>query len=145
MSIPGPVTICSSSKFYPAAQWLAGSLVAAGVTVHTPEFDYNETIVDVTPADKIRLTRRILSYIRASSLVYVVAEGGYTGAGVCIEVGYASALRKAVVLSEPAAEPAIAALTDAVIDIGEFSTRLFDLHGPLEAFRCLQRAMEAPD
>lgn len=113
------VTICSSSKFYPQAQQVAARLAERGLTVHTPRFDYNEEVVEVRPEDKKWLTREFLSKIDDSDAVYVIDENGYTGRSVCIEIGYAAALRKRVILSEPPAEAAGAALADAVVSVND--------------------------
>jgi hypothetical protein len=118
------LTICSSTKFYPAADRLSKELAQCGVVVHTPRFDYNEEFIDVTVADKITLTQEFLGKVRRSDAIYVIAEAGYTGRSVCIEVGYASALRKFVILSEPATEAAIAALTNAIIPIDQFPSAI---------------------
>ena len=106
----GVLTICSSSKFYEVAQAVAQQTADRGVTVHTPRFDFNEELVAVTVTDKIQLTHEFLRKIEASDAIYVVDGGGYTGRSVCIEIGYASALGKTVVLSEPPAENAVRAL-----------------------------------
>jgi hypothetical protein len=111
------VAIASSSKFYPTAKKVARGLSAQGLTVFTPRFDYDEELVEVTPADKVRLTREFLDKIARSDAVYVIDESGYTGRSVCVEVGYAAALGKTIILSEPAVEGAIAALTDTVVPV----------------------------
>jgi tRNA A37 threonylcarbamoyladenosine modification protein TsaB len=108
------LTICSSSKFYEAAKRVAKELEAAGLEVYTPRFDFDEEKVTVGTEDKMRLTHEFLEKIAKSDAVYVVAGGGYTGRSVCIEVGYAFAQRKPVILSEVAEEGAIKALTTAV-------------------------------
>jgi nucleoside 2-deoxyribosyltransferase len=120
----GAVTICSSSRFYETARRVAAELAARGVTVHTPRFDYNERHTEVGPEDKAWLTREFLDKVRQADLVYVVDEGGYTGTSVCIEVGYAAALGKTIVLSEPAIEHAVAALADEVVSVAELPTAL---------------------
>ena len=53
----GTLTICSSSKFYGAAQGLAKKLAGAGITVYTPRFDFDEEVVEVTKDDKIKQAR----------------------------------------------------------------------------------------
>jgi len=118
------VTICSSSKFYATAQQVASELEDCGVVVHTPRFDFDEELVQVSTEDKIQLTREFLRKIHRSDAIYVVAENGYTGSSVCIEVGYASALGKVVILSESPTEGAIAALANTVIDTDKFPSEL---------------------
>jgi hypothetical protein len=118
------VTICSSSRFYGTVRRIATDLAAQGVTVFTPRFDWDEEHVEVASADKIWLTRDFLEKVGRADLIYVVAEGGYTGRSVCIEVGYAAALGKTIVLSERPSEPAVAALTTGVVPVERLSTML---------------------
>lgn len=116
------VTVCSSSKFYPVARSAAKALTEQGLTVHTPRFEYDEEKVTVTAEEKMELTRDFLRKIARSDAVYVIDEGGYTGRSVCIEIGFASALGKKVILSEPAVEGAVMALADGVLPIECLST-----------------------
>ena len=109
------LTICSSSKFYSQAERLAGALTAQGVKVYTPRFDFNEELREVPSDDKQRLTLEFLGKIERSTGIYVVAEGGYTGTSVCIEIGFAKALGKAIYLSSTPAEAAVAALATDIV------------------------------
>jgi hypothetical protein len=118
------LTICCSSKFYDTAQALAKEMTDAGLNVFTPRFDFNEEVVAVTMADKISLTREFLRKIEESDAIYVIDQDGYSGRSVCIEIGYASALGKTVVLSESPAENAVRALTSAVVAVGEIAKRI---------------------
>jgi nucleoside 2-deoxyribosyltransferase len=117
------LTICSSSKFYETAQFLAKELTAAGLTVFTPRFDFNEEVVEVTMADKISLTHEFLRKIDRSDAIYAIDQDGYTGRSVCIEIGYASALGKKVILSEPPAENAVRALATEVTAVDNIAKR----------------------
>lgn len=118
------LTICSSSKFYATAQNLAKEMADAGLNVFTPRFDFNEEVVNVTQADKISLTHEFLSKVGRSDAIYVIDQDGYTGRSVCIEIGYASALGKVVILSEPPSENAVRALTNEVVAVGEITKRI---------------------
>lgn len=118
------LTICSSSKFYDTAQSLAKKIERAGVVVYTPRFDFNEEVTEVSKEEKIRLTHEFLQKIDRSDAIYVIDVGGYTGRSVCIEIGYASALGKAVLVSEPAAENAVQALTTEVISVSDIASRI---------------------
>lgn len=118
------LTICSSSKFYETAQILAKEVEGAGVTAYTPRFDFNEETVDVTQDDKMRLTHEFLRKISRSDAIYVIDADGYTGRSVCIEIGYASALGKTVLLSEPPAENAVRALASDIIPAPELAKRI---------------------
>lgn len=118
------LTICSSSKFYETAQTLAKEMARAGITVYTPRFDFNEEILNVTRDDKISLTHEFLSKIDRSDAIYVIDQDGYTGRSVCIEIGYASALGKTVLVSEPPAEHAVQALTTAVVPVADIAKQI---------------------
>lgn len=118
------LTICSSSKFYDMAQALAKEMAGAGITVYTPRFDFNEEVVEVAKDDKIRLTHEFLRKIDRSDAIYVIDQEGYTGRSVCIEIGYASALGKAVLVSEPPEENAVQALTTEVIPVSDIASRI---------------------
>jgi hypothetical protein len=118
------LTICSSSKFYETAQALAKEMADADLNVFTPRFDFNEEVVNVTMADKISLTHEFLRKIDRSDAIYVIDQEGYTGRSVCIEIGYASALGKTVILSEVPSENAVRALTSEVVAVGEITKRI---------------------
>ncbi|MGD0560081.1 MAG: hypothetical protein ABSA93_34580 [Streptosporangiaceae bacterium] len=118
------LTICSSSKFYETAQALAKEMTSEGITVYTPRFDFNEEFVEVTENDKIKITREFLRKIDKSDAIYVIDQDGYTGRSVCIEIGYARALGKTVLLSEPPAENAVRALVSEVVAVGEIAKRI---------------------
>ena len=118
------LTICSSSKFYETVQTLAKEMTSAGLNVFTPRFDFNEEVVNVTMADKISLTNEFLRKIGRSDAIYVIDRAGYTGRSVCIEIGYASALGKVVILSEPPSEDAVRALTSEIVAVGEITKRI---------------------
>lgn len=113
------VTICSSSKFYDTARRAEDLLRKAGLTVYTPRYDYSEQQVQVGESDKIRLTREFLDKVARSDAVFVIANGGYAGVSVCIEVGYAVGQGKTVVFSEQPTEFALRALVDAVVPVDE--------------------------
>ncbi|MEV0428508.1 hypothetical protein [Micromonospora sp. NPDC050495] len=116
------VTICSSSKFYDTAQRAEAAFRDLGMTVYTPRYDFNEQHVKVAEPDKIRLTRDFLTKIAKSDAIFVVANGGYAGVSVCIEVGYAVGQGKLVLFSERPAEFALRALVDAVVPVEDIGT-----------------------
>lgn len=118
------LTICSSSKFYETAQSLAKEIANAGITVHTPRFDFNEEIVEVAKDDKVHLTHEFLRKIDRSDAIYVIDQEGYTGRSVCIEIGYAAALGKPVLVSEPPAENAVYALAAEVVPVTDIAKRI---------------------
>ncbi|HEY0698046.1 MAG TPA: nucleoside 2-deoxyribosyltransferase [Micromonospora sp.] len=118
------VTICSSSKFYDTAQRAEETLLSLGLTVYTPRYDYNEQRVQVGESDKKRLTHEFLAKIDKSDAVFVIANGGYAGVSVCIEVGYAAGQGKKVFFSELPTEFALRALVDAVVPVDEIRTEM---------------------
>jgi nucleoside 2-deoxyribosyltransferase len=111
----GTVTVCSSSRFYPLAREAAKRLESSGFNVLTPSFEHDETQIAVDQETKAELTYAFLEKIRRSDAIYVIAEEGYIGRSVAIEIGYATALGKDVVLSQEAAEDAVKALTTRVV------------------------------
>ena len=56
-------------------------------------------------------------------MIYVVDVGGYTGASVCIEVGFAYALGKCILMAELPNEAAVVAMANEVVSTGEFLQR----------------------
>jgi hypothetical protein len=110
------VTIASSSRFYDRVRSVLKVLQSHGLTCYTPDFDFDETTVVVSPEQKHRLTLAFLKKIQASEALYVIDTNGYTGTSVCLEVGYAYALEKRIYTVESPSEPAIAALVKEVID-----------------------------
>lgn len=119
------VTICSSSKFYPTAQEVAKALKAMGIEeVYTPRFECSEELVSVSPEEKMTLTRDFLEKVSRSDAIYVIDEDGYTGRSVCIEIGYASALKKVILLSEEPRENAVMALANAIVPVAQLSSIL---------------------
>lgn len=59
----------------------------------------SRAIREVTREDNIQLTHEFLRKIDRSDAIYVIDADGDTGRSVCIEIGYASALGKTVLLS----------------------------------------------
>ncbi|MEV4712841.1 hypothetical protein [Micromonospora sp. NPDC049374] len=118
------VTICSSSKFYDTARLAEAAFRELGMTVYTPRYDFNEQHVRVDERDKVQLTRDFLAKIARSDAIFAVANGGYAGVSVCIEVGYAVGHGKVVWFSERPTEFALRALVDAVIPVEEIGPGL---------------------
>jgi hypothetical protein len=114
------VTICGSARFFDAVRYLAADLERIGVDVNTPDFSFIEAGREITAEQKHALTTSFLEKIRNSDQIYIVAPGGYTGASVCIEAGFAFGLDKRITISEEPAESALAALCDAVASPPEF-------------------------
>ncbi|HVE81175.1 MAG TPA: nucleoside 2-deoxyribosyltransferase [Candidatus Dormibacteraeota bacterium] len=117
------IIISSSSKFFPSAKAAADKLKAERIEVYTPGFVHNETLVKVDPSTKAQLTRSFLQKLKKADAVYVIAEGGYIGCSVAIEIGYASALEKPIILSEEAKEDGVKALVAAVLPFEKLSVQ----------------------
>lgn len=111
------VTICSSSKFYGTAKELEAQLLRRGLIVNTPRFDYNEELVPVTRTQKRILTLEFFQKIQRSKCLYIVANGGYTGSSVCAELGFATALKIPILISEEPTEAVVHALVHTVIGV----------------------------
>lgn len=135
------VTICSSSKFYSQAERLACLLAAQGIEVFTPRFDFNEVVREVSSDDKQRLTLEFLEKIQKSTDIYVVAEGGYTGTSVCIEIGYATALGLPIYLSSAPTEAAAAALATDIVPMDVAANYL----AAVKVDRCSSHSGFGPD
>ena len=113
MTQPDGIALCCSSRFYGAAQVLTDAIRDHGFTVHHPDYAFNSWHVTVTEEEKVQLTRRFLNLIRQASALCVFAPTGYIGRSVCIEIGYAFALGRPIILSHEEIrtfEPAVAAL-----------------------------------
>jgi hypothetical protein len=91
----------------------------------TPDFDFNETVVDVTADKKRELTLTFLDKIKSSDAIYVIDIDGYVGRSVAIEVGYAAALGLKILLLEQPAELAVRALATGVLGIEELTVDVF--------------------
>jgi len=115
-----PVTICSSSKFYGHAKHVQASLENHGIACHTPDFDYNECITTVDFDRKHSLTLDFLQKIDQCSTIYIIADKGYVGASVTLEVGYAHAKQKTIVSTEVIQEPAVRGLVHMVLPEDDF-------------------------
>lgn len=125
MTTPADVMIVTSSRFYETARPLAAELRAAGLTVNTPDFDFDETRVVVCAARKAELTRAALRKVAHARVTYVLCEEGYVGLSVALEVGYAHALGRRIVASRYPVEDAVRALVNAYVsprDLGAYLT-----------------------
>lgn len=125
------IAVCSSSKFYDVARQAEAALRDLGLTVYTPRYDWDERVVQPDEVVKVQLTREFLAKIDRSGALYVVAVGGYAGASVTIEAGYAYGQRKPVLWSHLPTEIALRALVDDVVPPGEVGRRLRDSLGKL--------------
>jgi hypothetical protein len=106
------ITISSSSRSYGEVRNVRDKLEALGLSVYTPDLDFDETKVKIDSEEKHLLTFRFLEKIKNSkSLLVVTNDAGYVGNSVCLEVGYAYGMLKPIFCLRPISEPAIACLS----------------------------------
>ncbi len=106
----GDVVLSASSRFYGDVKGIKSDLESKGFIVYAPNFEFDETKVQVEEDEKHRLTHDFLKKIKASESLYIINPGGYVGMSVAVEAGYASALGKNIYALEKPSEPAVAAL-----------------------------------
>jgi ADP-ribose pyrophosphatase YjhB (NUDIX family) len=106
------IAVASSCRSYPTTKRVVHGLRVAGLNVHAPDFTYDETTTVVSVETKQALTRRFLNNLPGCDALYVIADEGYVGRSVCLEVGAAHALGIPVWASEPITEVAVDALLE---------------------------------
>ncbi len=78
-----------------------------GVTVYHPYFHLDSNAVDADPELKSQVTLQHFPEIDDSQILYALLPGGYIGCSVTIEVAYAYAKGKRIVVSEAPNEFAV--------------------------------------
>jgi len=109
------IAISCSAKFFESAKNLARDLVARGLEVRTPDFGPADFGQAVSATEKQRLTLEYLEKVRTADVLYVIDVDGYAGISVGIEVGFAFALGKRIIMSEQPREAALVAMADEVV------------------------------
>jgi hypothetical protein len=117
------VFVATSKRFYSEARQLVSDLRAAGVPVHHPYFDLDQSEVDANPDLKEQVTLRHFPEIDDSHILYAITPGGYVGASVTIELTYAYARGKRIIVSEQPEELALRAMISEVCASQEFLSR----------------------
>jgi len=118
------VFVATSKRFYDGAEQLVGRIKACDVMVHHPYFHLDPTAVDADPDYKSRVTLQHFPEIDDCDVFYALCPGGYIGCSVTIELAYAYAKGKEIIVSEPPAEFAVRALVTGISSPDQFVTRL---------------------
>ena len=118
------VFVATSKRFYDGAEQLVGRIKACDVMVHHPYFHIDPTAVDADPDYKSRVTLQHFPEIDDGDVFYALCPGGYIGCSVTIELAYAYAKGKEIIVSEPPAEFAVRALVTEISSPDQFVTRL---------------------
>jgi nucleoside 2-deoxyribosyltransferase len=98
------VFVASSKKFYQDARRLCDSLRASGYRVFHPYFDRDQDAIERDPHVKAAVMREHFPEIDASDALYAFIPNGYAGISVAIEMSYAFAKGKLVLVSEEPAD-----------------------------------------
>jgi len=117
------VFVATSKRFYPEAQDLVASLKRAGVRVYHPYFHLDPGRVDSDPEFKSRVTRQHFPEIDESDIFYALLPGGYLGCSVTIELTYAYARNKKIVVSEQPEEFAVRSMVSEICSPKQFAAR----------------------
>ena len=108
------VFVATSKQFYKDAEKLCGDIEALGHRTYHPFFERDQAAIEADPAVKVAVTREHFPEITECEVLYALAPDGYLGASVLIEMTYAYALGKRVVISELVREFAARALVTEV-------------------------------
>lgn len=116
------VAISTSGRFHREAREAADRLKGDGLELVLPGFTYDESKLAVKDAEtKGALTKRYFDLLPDADLLYVIDRDGYTGTSVCLEVGFATALKIPVVFSEVPKEDALKALSAGTVTLEDLS------------------------
>ncbi len=117
------VFVATSKRFYYEAEQLVERIKACGVMVHHPYFHLDPTAVDADPDYKSRVTLQHFPEIDGCDVLYALLPGGYIGCSVTIELAYAYAKGKEIVVSEAPTEFAVRALVTQINGPDQFIAR----------------------
>jgi hypothetical protein len=117
------IFVATSKRFYDEAEQLVERIKACDVKVHHPYFHLDPTEVDADPEYKSRVTLQHFPEIDDSDIFYALLPNGYIGCSVTIELAYAYARGKEIVVSEAPTEFAVRALVTEISTPDQFLTR----------------------
>ena len=117
------VFLATSKRFYEEAIRLVEHLERLGVKVYHPYFHLDPKKIDADPELKSRVTLRHFPEIDDSDLIYALLPGGYIGHSVTIELAYAFAKGKTIVVSEAPGEFAVRPLVSEICEPEAFLSR----------------------
>ncbi len=121
--MPGAIFVASSRRFYPQAESIVTRLKAQALRVSHPYFDLDHDALERDPDAKTSVTLRHFPEIDECEVLYALLPDGYIGCSVTIELSYAYAKGKRVVVSELPAEYAVRAMVAEVCAPEEFVAR----------------------
>ncbi len=117
------IFVATSKRFYEEAERIVKLIKACGVIVHHPYFHLDPQAVDADPDYKSRVTLQHFPEIDDCDVFYALLPDGYIGCSVTIELAYAYAKGKEIVVSEAPAEFAVRALVTEVSGPDKFIAR----------------------
>ena len=114
------VYVAASKRFYEEALQFVKRLKDCGVKVHHPYFHLDLRAVDADPELKSKVTLQHFPEIDESEILYALLPGGYMGYSVTIELTYAYAKGKRIVVSELPSELAVRSMISEVCSTEQF-------------------------
>ena len=117
------VFVATSKRFYGEAQELVKNLEEAGVKVFHPYFHLDPAKIDADADLKSRVTIQHFPEIEESDIFYAFLPEGYIGCSVTIELTYAYAKGKKIVVSEAPQEFAVRAMVSEICSPRQFIAR----------------------
>jgi hypothetical protein len=117
------IFVATSKRFYNEAEQLVERIKACDVMVYHPYFHLDPTEVDADPEYKSRVTLQHFPEIDNSDIFYALLPEGYIGCSVTIELAYAYARGKEIVVSEAPTEFAVQALVTEISTPDQFIAR----------------------
>jgi hypothetical protein len=123
IDMPDAVFIASSKQFYPLAESIVARLKASGVRVFHPYFHLDHQAIERDPNIKSAVTLQHFPEIDECDVLYALLPEGYIGCSVTIELSYAYAKGKRIVVSEPPDEYAVRAMVAEQCSPDEFVAR----------------------
>jgi hypothetical protein len=117
------VFVATSKRFYDEAERIVARIKARDVMVHHPYFHLDPTAVDADPDYKSRVTLQHFPEIDDCDVFYALLPDGYIGCSVTIELAYAYAKGKEIVVSEAPTEFAVRALVSKISSPDHFIAR----------------------
>jgi hypothetical protein len=117
------IFIASSKQFYPQAESIVARLKANALRVFHPYFHLDHDALERDPAAKSSVTLQHFPEIDECDVLYALLPTGYVGCSVTIELSYAYAKGKRIVVSELPSEFAVRAMIAEVCSPDEFVAR----------------------
>ena len=115
--------VATSKRFYGEAQDLVEKLKDTGVKVHHPYFHLDPAKIDADSELKSQVTIQHFPEIDESEIFYALLPGGYIGCSVTIELTYAYAKGKKIVVSEAPEEFAVRPMVSDICSVQQFIAR----------------------